>query len=306
MLITVVLLFTSIFRPYQVAFDQSSVYKEGWNTINLILEAMFLIDMLVVFNTAYCESEFLLIKDRKSIATNYLKDQFTIDVTALVPVDYILMLTNPSWNPNKVMLVRLYKMVRITRLFKVYNKVTDLSKQSSIREVLNIDLVVMRLGFFLLLFFLLCHFTACLWAIIAYIHRQDIDSFNANNLSTWLDDYDMYSKEESFQLYIISFYWTITTITTVGYGDITATNLEERVFCSAVMVLGVISFSFANGSLSSILSSYDNKKLVYMEKVESLDKLQKKYKLPPSIYLQVKQNIGYEFRNNNDDEKELI
>ena len=93
-------------------------------------------------------------------------------------------------------------------------------------------------------------------------------------MGTWLDDFALYENEqENFQLYIVSIYWTITTITTVGYGDITAHNLGERLFCSAVMVLGVISFSFANGSLSSILTTYDNRKLVYMEKVESLDKL---------------------------------
>ena len=60
---------------------------------------------------------------------------------------------------------------------------------------------------------------------------------------------------------MVSFYWTITTITTVGYGDISAVNIVERIFCSCLMVIGVISFSFANGSLSSILMTYDSKKV---------------------------------------------
>ena len=75
--------------------------------------------------------------------------------------------------------------------------------------------------------------------------------FHESNSSTWLDDYQSYDNEaDRYQLYFVSIYWTITTITTVGYGDISANNLEERLFCSLVMVLGVISFSFANGSLS--------------------------------------------------------
>jgi len=68
-----------------------------------------------------------------------------------------------------------------------------------------------------------------------------LSSFSGKNLS-------------NSELYAISFYWTITTITTVGYGDISATNYTEYWFSSFIMVIGVISFSLANGSLSLILS----------------------------------------------------
>ena len=58
-------------------------------------------------------------------------------------------------------------------------------------------------------------------------------------------------------LYWISFYWTITTVTTVGYGDISGTNTAERIFCAITMVVGVIAFSFVNGALASIISESD-------------------------------------------------
>jgi len=58
--------------------------------------------------------------------------------------------------------------------------------------------------------------------------------------------------------YLISLYWSVTTITTVGYGDISGVNNTERTFCALVMIVGVISFSFASGSLSSILQNFDN------------------------------------------------
>jgi hypothetical protein len=48
-------------------------------------------------------------------------------------------------------------------------------------------------------------------------------------------------------------YFTITTIATVGYGDISGKNTTERLVAIIIMILGVVSFSYATGSLSSIL-----------------------------------------------------
>lgn len=52
---------------------------------------------------------------------------------------------------------------------------------------------------------------------------------------------------------MVSIYLTVSTITTVGYGDISGTNNLERMYFSFVMLVGVIAFSFANGSLASII-----------------------------------------------------
>ena len=80
---------------------------------------------------------------------------------------------------------------------------------------------------------------------------------------------------EPGSLYSLSFYWTITTITTVGYGDVSGKNPTEWVFCSLMMVIGVISFSFANGSLASILSNYDEQNAELLERINILNKVYK-------------------------------
>jgi voltage-gated potassium channel Kch len=57
--------------------------------------------------------------------------------------------------------------------------------------------------------------------------------------------------------YLTSFYFTITTITTVGYGDISGGTSAEKIGAIVLMLLGVISFSVASASLSTLFSSYD-------------------------------------------------
>ena len=75
---------------------------------------------------------------------------------------------------------------------------------------------------------------------------------------TWLNSYYVdEGRKDAIELYCISLYWTITTITTVGYGDVGVVNNLERVYCAIIMVFGVIAFSFANGSLTSIIQNYD-------------------------------------------------
>ena len=62
---------------------------------------------------------------------------------------------------------------------------------------------------------------------------------------------------DDLELYIVSFYFTVTTIVTVGYGDITPKNAQERLFCVILMLIGVISFSFITSTLTSIISTQD-------------------------------------------------
>jgi len=74
-----------------------------------------------------------------------------------------------------------------------------------------------------------------------------------------MTDYLADETLNEYDYYTLSFYWTITTITTVGYGDISATTTAERWFCGLTMVIGVISFSFANGSLGLIITQMNHK-----------------------------------------------
>ena len=105
---------------------------------------------------------------------------------------------------------------------------------------------------------------------------------------TWMEGrQDMYSSE----IYALSFYWTITTITTVGYGDISGSNTTEWVFCSIMMVIGVISFSYANGTLASILANYDEQNAELQEKINILNKVYKQYYLPLELYVRCKRNL---------------
>ena len=69
---------------------------------------------------------------------------------------------------------------------------------------------------------------------------------------------------------MLSMYFVTQTVTTVGYGDVTPTSTGERLFVILLMIVGVLGFSFASGSVSSIIQSFDTQTAELNERFMSL------------------------------------
>jgi hypothetical protein len=48
-------------------------------------------------------------------------------------------------------------------------------------------------------------------------------------------------------------YWTFTTVSTTGYGDIVPNTIAERIFSMGTMMLGLTVFSYVISSVSSVM-----------------------------------------------------
>ena len=115
----------------------------------------------------------------------------------------------------------------------------------TMQDVLKISLGIERLIIFVCSFTLVCHIFACLWIFMARLKEEDDEK-------NWIKDGE-FDKYDDWSLYTTSFYYVVTTITTVGYGDIGATNYLERIFAIILMLLGVFSFSLLSSSVASIV-----------------------------------------------------
>jgi len=59
--------------------------------------------------------------------------------------------------------------------------------------------------------------------------------------------------------YVSSAYWAVTTLCTVGYGDITAVTLEEKIMAILWMIGGFALYSYTIGNFQSIINEIDLK-----------------------------------------------
>lgn len=96
-------LFTAIYIPYEAAFlgnnkarPRNSIWQkinsgEPQEIVNLMVDLMFIIDILINFRTTYVEKKSEeVVSSPKKIAIHYLKTWFVVDFIAAIPFDYFI------------------------------------------------------------------------------------------------------------------------------------------------------------------------------------------------------------------------
>lgn len=300
--IALLLLITCVYTPIDIAFqEKSSVGKvmKGGDIFNIVTDLLFLVDIFVNFNSAFYDEDMEVIDDRKRVVKNYVTSWFVIDFLAIFPFTFAFG-SEDSYN-SLIRITRLGKITRIIKLMKILRILKVIKNQQRLmkymNEYLRIGIGFERIFFFLLIFFIACHIVACLFIACAQFYNDDDGDFTG----TWIEEFDQY-KNNSGTIYEISLYWTITTITTVGYGDISGHNLLERMFCILTMIIGVAAFSFVNGSLASIFQSMDTTKAELNERIAILERIAKAYNIPEKLKIRMVRQMGF---NANSEFKEV-
>jgi len=82
-------------------------------------------------------------------------------------------------------------------------------------------------------------------------------------------------------------YWLITTIATVGYGDITPSSNGGRVYAMGIMILGATIWGILIASASRMMLASDRRKEKKKEKMEALHSFFNHYEVPKQLQEQV-------------------
>lgn len=109
---------------------------------------------------------------------------------------------------------------------------------------------ILKLIQFLLTGIICTHLAACMWFLAA--------TLASDTPNTWVVVKNLQDAAIGRQ-YLASLYWSITTLLTVGYGDIVPGTNTERAVCILWMVIGVGFYSFTIGTLTSVLSRIDTR-----------------------------------------------
>ena len=200
-----------------------------FDIIILILNGIYII--LNFFHSYIDDNTGEIIKETKSIAKHYLKGWFVIDFISSFPFELI-------WEHSGFL--RLLRIIRINKIFLFISFVERVSLKT------RHFIALFRLTFFGIFG---TFFFACGWYLNSSFYKK---SHEPNNFIT---QYQLYHKDNNqaltngeikgpFHSMLICFFFTLTTVTTAGFGDYVAQNVPERIFSTILMLFGVLYFSF--------------------------------------------------------------
>ncbi|XP_035252908.1 potassium voltage-gated channel subfamily H member 6-like isoform X2 [Anguilla anguilla] len=260
-IILLLVIYTAVFTPYSAAFLLNEEEDErrrtcGYtcnplNVVDLVVDVMFIVDILINFRTTYVNSNDEVVSHPGRIAQHYFKGWFLIDIVAAIPFD-LLIFRSGSDEPQTTTLIGLLKTARLLRLVRVARKLDRYSEYGA--AVL-----------FLLMctFALIAHWLACIWYAIGNVERTGSSGPGGMKIG-WLDnladqigksynDSDVASGPSVKDKYVTALYFTFSSLTSVGFGNVSPNTNPEKIFSICVMLIGSLMYASIFGNVSAII-----------------------------------------------------
>lgn len=194
-----------------------------------------------------------------------------------------------------LMVFHLFNWIHFSSIFEFRNKSLDSDKQNSSSRI---DIILVGLKIFLL-FILIIHIFACAWLGITD------SNIELNNNSNWIlltvgRDGDFLKK------YVASVYFSVTTLFTVGYGDIRPCNTYERVVVIIFLIVGCLIYSLVLTIVSGLLKMSSLRDQIYEERLSTLNNISAKFSIPLHFYRQLLSSIKHNYKHWKLDKEELL
>jgi hypothetical protein len=93
--------------------------------------------------------------------------------------------------------------------------------------------------------------------------------------------------------YVKAFYWSMTTLTTVGYGDISAKTPYQMLYAAFTQLIGVGVFGFILSNVASLLSRLDAAREHHMDNLDQIEAFMNSYSIPIDVRSKVRGYYHY-------------
>jgi len=286
-IIAVLLAFTALAAPFETAFLKPRM--DALFVVDRIVDALFFVDMLLQFFIAYPDPARLthLVRTPRRIVRHYLQGWFWVDFLSfsILPIDVCRVLRNhggsrvrvPSTQSFEVLrflrLVRLLRLARFSSLLKRWN--TSWGHSYSTQSLVKFFVMVA----------VCCHWMACLWGGLAIYGEGD---------GTWLEALreSKGGSSERYQgagrVYMISLYWAIISLTSIGYGDITPqTQLEYGIAAGCTAIMASV-WAYVIGAVCGIVSTMQPHEASFQRTMDDLNWLMRDRQVPHNICIKLR------------------
>ncbi|HOJ50788.1 MAG TPA: cyclic nucleotide-binding domain-containing protein [Spirochaetota bacterium] len=230
--------------------------RSDYYVINsIIISVIFLVDIFVNFFVPEYKSN-------EKPYKKYLRFWFWLDILTVIPFELFEIVI------KEISILRIIRVLRLARLFKLYKIKYSISfiKSKNIFNPAILRMII--LGFWM---FLILHFISCGWIVVG---KYDSNLTNSEN-------------------YLRAFYWALTTVSTIGYGDITPSNNVQIIFTICVQLVGVGMYGFIIGNISSLLANVDIARRQFQEKLDKINIFLKYRNIPYRLQEKINEYYSY-------------
>nr|XP_026495139.1 potassium voltage-gated channel subfamily H member 8 isoform X6 [Vanessa tameamea] len=260
-LILIATFYVAVVVPYNASFVDEG-HPRISVTSDVVVEALFIIDIVLNFRTTFVSKKGEVVSDSKAIALNYIRSWFVVDLLAALPFDLLYASDVYSGAESTHGNVHLVKLTRLLRLARLLQKMDRYSQYSALILTLS-----------MLSFTLVAHWLACIWFIIAekemeHHKNESWDLGWLNNLAERLKVPILnISHSES---YVTALYFTCSSLTSVGFGNVSANTLPEKVFSILTMLVGALMHAVVFGNVTAIIQRMYSRRSMYQSKWRDL------------------------------------
>ena len=221
--------------------------------IYFFIDILYIVDMLLGFVRSYYNFQYIVIKYQPRIARHYIVTQFWLDFIQAIPaftyITYLCKKQNIYCGAydlsNKEMILLLFCFVKQAKLFKIIDKKKN-SIKFAIKEIIAEREIIESILHHLIIV-IIC--VSCFYSFIS-IHIF----IGRHSYPNWIIKAG-FQDQSHIMLYLTSFYYLMTTMTTVGYGDIVGVSLSEIIFQIIVLSVGITIYSWVVSNIGNYVKN---------------------------------------------------
>ncbi|CAI0545108.1 unnamed protein product [Linum tenue] len=289
MWLVVLVIYSAWISPFQFAF--LTYKKDTLFVIDNIVNGFFAIDLVLTFFVAYLDSQScLLVDDPKKIAIRYICTWFVFDVSSTAPFQPVSLLFREQ---SSELGFKLLNMLRLWRLRRVSSLFARLEKDIRFNYFWTRCLKLVSVTLFAV------HCAGCFNYLIADRYPDPT--------RTWIGAVNPNFKEDSlWNRYVTSMYWSITTLTTTGYGDLHAENPREMLFDIFYMLFNLGLTSYLIGNMTNLVVHWTSRTRNFRDMVRAASEFATRNQLPPRIQDQMLSHISLKFKTEGLKQQETV